>query len=142
MKVYLLFLIFSINFLFIKTDDDLYMDYEGNPDNINIESISYELTYNNYSIVKVVIKTYDEINSDISFIGYLKSQVEQKEYKLNCTSDFYDIIECYSQPHEKFNLDDAASRYEEAIKKSKEIDKELKDLKNKIEVLDKDFTMD
>ena len=106
MKVYLLFLLFSINFLFIKCEDDFYMDYEGNPDNINIESISYELTYNNYSVVKVVIKTYDEINSDITFTGYLKSQVEQKEYKLNCTSDFYDIIECYSQPHEKFNLDD------------------------------------
>ena len=80
MKVYLLFLLFFINFLSIKSEDDFYMDYEGNPDNINIESISYELTYNNYSVVKVVIKTYDEINSDISFIGYLKSQVEQKEY--------------------------------------------------------------
>ena len=106
MKVYLLFLIFSLNFLLITSDDDFYMDYEGNPDNINIESISYELTYNNYSVVKVVIKTYDEINDDISFIGYLKSQADQKEYKLNCTSDFYDTIECYSQPHEKFNLDD------------------------------------
>ena len=80
MKVYLLFLLFSINFLSIKSEDDFYMDYEGNPDNINIESISYELTYNNYSVAKVVIKTYDEINSDISFIDYLKSQVEQKEY--------------------------------------------------------------
>ena len=106
MKAYLLFLILSLNFLLITSDDDFYMDYEGNPDNINIESISYELTYNNYSVVKVVVKTYDEINDDISFIGYLKSQTGQKEYKLNCTSDFYDTIECYSQPHEKFNLDD------------------------------------
>ena len=106
MKVYLLLLIFSLNLLFIKSDDDYYMDYEGNPDNINIESISYELTYNNYSVVKVIIKTYDEINDDITFIGYLKSQVEQKEYKLNCTSNLYDTIECYSQPYEKFNLDD------------------------------------
>ena len=107
MKFYLFILILSSTFLFSKCDDDFdYHDYEGNPDNINIESISYELTYSNHSVVKVVIKTYDEIESDISFIAYLKSNMEQKEYKLNCSSTFYDIIECLSDRNVEFNLND------------------------------------
>ena len=108
MKIYLFILILlSSAFLITKCDDDFeYHDYEGNPDNINIESISYELTYNNYSVVKVVIKTYDEIENDISFIAYLKSSDEEKEYKLNCSSTFYDIIECFSEKNVEFNVED------------------------------------
>ena len=93
--------IFLSFFAHLKCDEDL--DYESN---INIESISYELTYNNYSVVKVVIKTYDEIENDVQFKAYLKSDEENKEYVLNCYSTFYDIIECYSKKNEKFNLDD------------------------------------
>ena len=109
MKIYLLILILlSSSFLITKCDDDEFefQDDEGNSDNINIESITYELTYNNYSVVKVVIKTYDEIVSDISFIAYLKSDDEKKEYTLNCSSTFYDIIECLSERNVKFNVDD------------------------------------
>ena len=111
MKNYLLIFILISVLFFIKCDDNdddfNYKDYEGNPDNINIESISYELTYNNYSVVKVVIKTYDEIESDISFIAYLKSREEKKEYILNCSSTFYDIIECLSERNVTFNIDDS-----------------------------------
>ena len=108
MKNYLLIFILISFLFFINCDDDdfNYEDYEGNPDNINIESISYELTYNNYSVIKVVIKTYDEIESDISFIAYLKSRVEEKEYVLKCESTFYDIIECLSERNVTFNTDD------------------------------------
>ena len=103
MKTYILILIFLFNFLTIKCDED---DRVQTPDNINIESINYELTYNNYSVVKVVIKTYDEIENDLNFTGYLKSEDENKEYKLHCTNTFYDIIECFSCRNVTFNLQD------------------------------------
>ena len=99
-QIFLFFILLSF-FLSLKCDDDL--DYENN---INIESITYELTYNNYSVVKVVIKTYDELENDVLFKAYLKSEEENKEYVLNCYSTFYDIIECYSKKNEVFNLND------------------------------------
>ena len=68
MKTNILILIFLINFLTIKCDNE--DDRVQVPGNINIESINYELTYNNYSVVKVVIKTYDEIENDLNFTGY------------------------------------------------------------------------
>ena len=43
---------------------------------------------------------------------------------------------------EEFELDHAVGKYEEATKLAKEIEKDLKELKNKIEVIDKDFTKD
>ena len=104
MKTNILILIFLINFLTIKCDNE--DDRVQVPGNINIESINYELTYNNYSVVKVVIKTYDEIENDLNFTGYLKSEDEHKEYKLHCTNTYYDIIECFSCRNVTFNLQD------------------------------------
>lgn len=43
---------------------------------------------------------------------------------------------------EEFELDYAVGKYEEATKLAKEIEKDLEELKNKIEVIDKDFTKD
>ena len=106
MKNYLLIIILiATNFLFLNCG---FLDDENsaNPNNINIESISYELTYNNYSVIKVTIKTYDEFESDVSFIAYLKSHEGGKEYILNCSSYFYDMIECYSQKNITFDLKD------------------------------------
>lgn len=39
-----------------------------------------------------------------------------------------------------FKLEKAAEKYQEALKLSKEIEKDLKNLKNEIEVLSEDFT--
>jgi len=39
-----------------------------------------------------------------------------------------------------FELDKAAEKYEQATTLAKEIEKDLAELKNKIEVIDKDFT--
>ena len=111
MKIYLLIFILISNYIFINCDDDNFEDYEGNLNNINIESISYELTYSNSSVVKVVIKTYDEISNDMSFIAYLKSHTEQKDYILNCSNTFYDTIECFSEKNVSFNLNDKYSFY-------------------------------
>ena len=41
-----------------------------------------------------------------------------------------------------FKLEEASKKYEEAIKLEKEIEKDLSELKNKIEVIEKDFTKD
>ena len=97
--------IFLLLFVFsnIKCDDDYDYDYTNN---INIESISYELTYNNYSVVKVVLKSYYQLYYDVSFIAYLKSEEGDKAYPLKCSSTYYDIIECYSRKNEIFNTND------------------------------------
>ena len=83
-----------------------YDEYFGSKDNINIISISYELQYNNISVLKVIIKTYEEITNDINFIAYLKSEEEEKQYLLNCSNTFYDTIECLSERKISLNIED------------------------------------
>ena len=41
---------------------------------------------------------------------------------------------------DEFSLDEAEAKYQEAVKLAKEIEKDLDTLKNKIEVIDKDFS--
>ena len=41
---------------------------------------------------------------------------------------------------EEFNLDEATAKYKEAISLAKEVQKDLSDLQNEIEILDKDFS--
>ena len=41
---------------------------------------------------------------------------------------------------DEFKLEEATSKYKEAVKLAKEVEKDLDDLKNEIEVLDKDFS--
>lgn len=41
-----------------------------------------------------------------------------------------------------FELEKAAEKYKEALKLAQEIEKDLKNLKNEIEVLDQDFSKD
>ena len=97
-KLFLLVVLLTV-FINLNCQDD-------SENNLNIESITYELTYNNYSVVKVIIKTYDSLENDVHFKAYLMSEEEGKEYLLNCFSTFYDIIECYSKKEEKFNTND------------------------------------
>ena len=104
---FFIFIFISI-FLSLKCDyifneDDIDSD---NVNNINVQSIFYELTYNKYSTIKVTIKTYDEFENDISFIAYLKSVNEKKEYKLSCSHSVYDMIDCYSERNITLNLND------------------------------------
>lgn len=102
-----IFILISI-FLLLKCDYIYNDDYSNSEDvnNINVQSIFYELTYNNYSVIKVTIKTYDEFESDISFTAYLKSVDEEKDYKLNCCHSVYDMIDCYSERNITLNLND------------------------------------
>ena len=41
---------------------------------------------------------------------------------------------------DEFELDEATEKYKSAMKLAKEIEKDLDELKNKIEVIDEDFT--
>ncbi len=41
---------------------------------------------------------------------------------------------------DEFNLDEAEKKYKESVELAKEIEKDLDDLKNKIEIIDKDFS--
>ena len=41
---------------------------------------------------------------------------------------------------DEFKLDEATDRYQNAIKLAKEIEKDLSELKNKIEIIEQDFT--
>ena len=43
---------------------------------------------------------------------------------------------------DEFNLDAATEKYEKAIEMAKEIEDDLKKMKNKIEIVEKDFTKD
>ena len=124
MKLLILILLFLSNILiYCENDDDNlednedlneygfydrfdYDEYFGSKDNINIVSISYELQYNNISVLKVIIKTYEEITNDINFIAYLKSEEEEKQYLLNCSNTFYDTIECLSERKISLNIED------------------------------------
>ena len=83
-----------------------YDEYFGKKKNINILSISYELAYSNTSIVKVVLKTYEEITNDLNFRAYLKSDEEEKSYPLKCSNTVLETIECYSERNIILNLED------------------------------------
>ena len=61
--------------------------------NINTATIQYSLTYKK-SILKVSIKTEDKIKKKINFVAFLRSENNNKEYKLKCLYPHEDIIEC------------------------------------------------
>ena len=98
--------------------DYIYNDIYRNNDNINVVSISYELTYDNNSVVKVIIKAYDEIVYNINFKAYLKSDDEKTQYVLNCSNSFYDTIECLSERNITI---DTQKKYFFIIQKEKKI---------------------
>jgi glycerophosphoryl diester phosphodiesterase len=78
---------------------------DTNLTNIDYLAITYELTYDNSSVLKAIIRTVNDIETKIEFNARLISQKGKNEYKLNCynTSDRY--IECFSNKT-TFNLSD------------------------------------
>lgn len=61
-----------------------------------------------------------------------KQSLNQKIAKLDSEVEWF-----YS---DEFKLEDATSRYKEAVKLAKEIEKDLNELKNEIEALSEDFS--
>jgi len=100
-KNVILFISF-LNLVLIKTNDydDLEnYDTNGYYDNINdlnIVSISYELSYDDTSIVRVLIKTYYELAHNMKFKAFLKTEDELHEHLLECSNEFVDSILCLS----------------------------------------------
>ena len=98
----LIFFIFSFNLILIKSNDyDDLENYEAygygeNRNDLNIASISYELSYDDTSIVRVSIKTYYELDQNIKFKAFLKTEDELHEHSLECTNEFIDLIICAS----------------------------------------------
>ena len=93
MKSKTLYLYFSILIIFLTIkqinlqDFDELGNYEryGYPEDSNslsVVSISYELTYDETSVVKVTIKTYYEISQNIKFKAFLKTDDELHEHLL------------------------------------------------------------
>ena len=75
-------------------------------ENIDVLSVAYELTYNKTSVLKAIIKTINELESEVvEFKALLKSKNGKKEYELKCKNTSDTVIECYSGK-EKFNLKD------------------------------------
>ena len=68
--------------------------YPEDSNSLNIVSISYELTYDETSVVKVTIKTYYELSENIKFKAFLKTDDELHEHPLQCENEFVDSISC------------------------------------------------
>ena len=100
LSINILLLIILINFIIIKSND--YDDLEnydthfnrGNTNDLSVVSISYELSYDDSSVVKVLIKTYYELAKNIKFKAFLKTEDESQKYPLECTNEFVDSIKC------------------------------------------------
>ena len=68
--------------------------YPEDSNSLSVVSISYELTYDETSIIKVTIKTYYEISQNIKFKAFLKTDDELHEHLLECENEFVDLISC------------------------------------------------
>ena len=68
--------------------------YSEDSNSLSVVSISYELTYDETSIIKVTIKTYYEISQNIKFKAFLKTDDGLHEHPLECQNEFVDLISC------------------------------------------------
>ena len=80
--------------------DNLREDYE----NINILLVSYELTYDKRSVLKVILRTVNDLEHTMIFFALLKVESGKKAYRLKCLNVSANEIECYSDKNIVFNL--------------------------------------
>ena len=114
MKIYLLLISIIVSIICkrnkrnkteIRSAEDTFKIAQD-PENINILSIAYELTYDEKSVLKVVLKSIDDLEHDFSFSALLKTEEEKREYRLKCSNTSINIIECYSDKKIKLNPKD------------------------------------
>ena len=123
MKIILL-IFFIINFIFIscnkvRNSEEKVITFGDQIENIDVLTISYELTYSSSSVVKVIIQALNELEGKkIEFNAFLLSEKEEKEYEIHCKNTSETIIECYSK-NENFNIKDKFSFYYERGDKGK-----------------------
>ena len=82
-----------------QEDDGLRVDIE----NINVLSVAYELTYDERSVLKVVLKLVDDLEHSISFESLLKIEGSSRSYKLKCQNTSVSVVECYSDKNIRLN---------------------------------------
>ena len=116
----LIFLIIkSISCDKIRNSEEKVITFGDQIENIDVLTIAYELTYNTSSVLKVIIKTVNDLEgADISFNAFLLSDKEEKQYKIHCQNTSETIIECYTK-NEDFNIKDKFSFYYERGDKGK-----------------------
>ena len=118
----ILLIFFIFNFVScdkIRNTEQKVITFRDQLENIDVLTIAYELTYNTSSVIKVIIKTVNDLEgADISFNAFLLSEKEEREYEIHCQNTSETIIECYSK-NEKFNLKDKFSFYYERGDKGK-----------------------
>ena len=127
LSINILLLIILINFIIIKSND--YDDLEnydthfnrGNTNDLSVVSISYELSYDDSSVVKVLIKTYYELAKNIKFKAFLKTEDESQKYPLECTNEFIDSIKCLSSKNITFDTNKKYFFYYNKLKSGSDI---------------------
>ena len=127
LSINILLLIILINFIIIKSND--YDDLEnydthfnrGNTNDLSVVSISYELSYDDSSVVKVLIKTYYELAKNIKFKAFLKTEDESQKYPLECTNEFVDSIKCLSSKNITFDTNKKYYFYYNKLKSGSDI---------------------
>ena len=127
LSINILLLIILINLIIIKSND--YDDLEnydthfnrGNTNDLSVVSISYELSYDDSSVVKILIKTYYELAKNIKFKAFLKTEDESQKYPLECTNEFIDSIKCLSSKNITFDTNKKYYFYYNKLKSGSDI---------------------
>lgn len=65
--------------------------------NLNVLSIDYELLYDNISIIRIKIKTTNEIYIKINFKAFFKSNDKKNRFILDCSNISRNVIICLSK---------------------------------------------
>lgn len=105
MKNSIIYFLLLYNFFFVDAND--YKNFRNSHiinNNIKLISISYELSYDFNSIIKIILKVYHPFYPNRNFNAFIKSEDEIKVYTLSCSSTFLDIIECLSQKNLTFDV--------------------------------------
>ena len=103
MNIVLLIVYFSV-FIFCQKPSKSNIDNTNPPKDIDLLSIAYELTYDNSSVVKAIIRTVNEIKHEIKLNARLRSE-SGKDYRLSCHNSSSNFIECLSEK-DVFDLND------------------------------------
>jgi len=103
MNIVLLIVYFFV-FIYCQNPIQNDIDSANAPKDIDLLSIAYELTYDNSSVVKTIIRVVNEIEHEIKFNARLRGE-SGKDYRLSCHNSSSKYIDCLSEKVE-FDLND------------------------------------
>jgi hypothetical protein len=99
-----LLIVYFFFFIYCQNPSQNNINSVDPPKDIDLLSIAYELTYDNSSVVKTIIRTVNEIEHEIKFNARLRSE-SGKDYRLSCHNSSSKYIDCLSDKVE-FDLND------------------------------------